>query len=103
MEHADRLTALQRCASACHHCAAACLREPDVHAMVRCIAQDLDCAGLCEFTAGVVSRGSTQADAVLALCAQVCDACAQECGRHSKAHCRDCADACRACAAACRA
>src|SRR5213079_1635844 len=48
----------QACAAACHHCAAACLREDDVKTMTRCIALDMDCAAACEFAAAAVARGS---------------------------------------------
>jgi hypothetical protein len=98
----DAINALQRCAMACHHCASECLRERDVQKMARCIALDLDCAGICEYTAAVLARGSDQAQAVRTLCAQICEACAQECGRHEMAHCQECAKACSACAEACR-
>lgn len=99
---AELAATLLRCATACHHCAASCLREPDVTAMAQCIAEDLSCAGICELTAAAVARGCAHADAMRRLCAQICDACATECGRHQHAHCQECAQACRTCAQACR-
>lgn len=99
---AELAAALLRCATACHHCAASCLREPDLPAMAQCIAQDLSCAGMCELTAAAVARRCAHVGAMRALCAQLCDACAQECARHAHDHCQACAQACRVCAEACR-
>ena len=100
---ADLAANLLRCATACHHCAASCLREPDMAAMAQCIAQDLSCAGMCELTAAAIARGCSHAADMRMLCAQICDACADECGRHQHEHCEACARACRVCAQACRA
>ena len=95
--------ACNACAAACWHCANACLGESDPKAMARCIALDMDCAGLCQFTAGAMARDSELATHVARLCEQACSACAEECARHPHRHCQDCAAACRRCAEACRA
>jgi hypothetical protein len=99
----DCIAACHACAVACNHCAAACLQEPDVKAMVRCIALDTDCAQLCQLAIAFMARDSPFAASVCGVCAQVCDACAAECGQHPMDHCQQCAEACRRCAAACRA
>ena len=96
------IEACQQCASACDHCAAACLSEDDVKAMARCIALDMDCAGICRYAAGVMARGGEHAQAVCTLCADICEACGEECARHPMDHCPACAQACRRCAAECR-
>ena len=97
------IEACQACAVACSHCAGACLQEADVAQMARCIALDLDCAALCELAAAAMARGSEHAQAICALCAQICDDCGDECAKHTAmAHCRACADACRRCAGECR-
>lgn len=98
------LDALNACLAACEHCATACLQEEDVKRMVGCIRLDRDCADLCALTARLVARGSEQAQAVLRVCADLCQACAQECEQHAAHmdHCRECAEACRRCEQACQ-
>lgn len=96
------IEACYACAEACNHCVASCLQEPDVKAMSRCIALDIDCAQICELAAAAMSRASENAKAICLACAQVCEACGEECGRHKMDHCRECAQACRRCAEECR-
>ena len=95
------LDACNACADACDHCAASCLHEPDVRAMARCIALDMDCAAACRFAAGALARDSELANTICAMCAMVCHACAAQCETHPMEHCQACAKACRECAAAC--
>lgn len=71
------IEACNACFLASNHCAASCLQESDVKMMAKCIALDMDCAGICSVAAGAMARGST----------------------HAKA-CRKCADECRKMAAA---
>jgi hypothetical protein len=94
----SQLDALNACAAACEHCATACLQEPDVQMMTRCISLTRDCADLCALTARLVARASDQAEHLLKLCAEICQACAEECARHEHRHCQECAEACRRCA-----
>lgn len=96
------IEACNACAVACEHCAASCLQENDVKMMARCIALDMDCAGICRLAAAYMSRGSEFAGALCEACAEVCEACGAECGRHDMQHCKDCAKACRRCAEECR-
>jgi len=97
----DCIAACNACAVACQHCAAACLQEPDVKAMARCIALDLDCAQLCQVSVALMAGGSDFAPTLGRVCAQACRVCAEECARHDMDHCQQCAEACRRCAEAC--
>lgn len=101
-EFASCIKACDECAAACDHCATACLHEPDPKPMARCIALDMDCAGICRLASGYMARGSEFAKAMCALCAEVCEACGAECAKHQHAHCQECAAACRRCAEECR-
>ncbi|MCW5659999.1 MAG: four-helix bundle copper-binding protein [Burkholderiaceae bacterium] len=94
--------ACNQCADACNHCATACLQEPDVKMMGRCIALDIDCAGICRLAAAYMASGSENAQSICGLCAEVCEMCGQECAKHQPDHCKQCADACRRCADECR-
>ena len=100
--YASCIDACNACADACDHCAAACLAEDDPKAMARCIALDMDCAALCRLAAGFMARGSENAAATCALCAELCETCAGECATHDMDHCKACAQACQRCADECR-
>ncbi len=63
------IEACQVCATACHQCFAACLKEDDVKMMARCIALDADCAAICGLAADAMSTTASTA-AICALCAQ---------------------------------
>ena len=94
----SQLDALNACVAACEHCSTACLQEPDVQMMVRCISLTRDCADVCALTARFVARGSEYAAHLLTACAEICRACADECAKHEHCHCQECAEACRRCA-----
>src|SRR3982074_3989575 len=81
------------CAVACDNCAAACLKEPDVAKMGRCIQLDIDCAEICRLAVGYMARGSELAADICELCAQVCEACGKECAKFPMAHCQERAQA----------
>jgi hypothetical protein len=96
------------CSAACTACADACLGEPDVAELVRCVRLNLDCADICEATGRVLSR-QTEPDlavirAALEACVVVCRACGDECERHAPHHdhCRVCEETCRSCEQVCR-
>jgi hypothetical protein len=106
---ARAIDATLTCSQTCTACADACLAEPDVAEMRRCIRDDMDCADVCAMTSRALSR-RTAGDpaltrAVLQVCIQACDTCAASCGAHRDhhEHCRICADVCQACGQACRA
>jgi hypothetical protein len=88
-------------AQACNHCAAECLRGPDLQMMARCIALDIDCAEACQFAASVMGRAGENARTVCTMCAEMCRRCGEECAKHKEDHCRECAEACRRCAEEC--
>jgi hypothetical protein len=100
--YAPCIEACDACAAACDHCAVSCLHEAEPKPMSRCIALDIDCADVCRLASGAMARDSEHAQAICALCAQLCEACGTECGRHPMDHCQECAEACRRCAEACR-
>lgn len=97
----DCIAACNACAVSCQHCAASCLQEPDVKAMARCIALDMDCAQLCQVSVALMAGASEFAPQLCKVCAQACRVCADECGRHDMDHCQQCAEACHRCADAC--
>jgi hypothetical protein len=101
-QYSSCIEACNQCADACNHCATACLQEADVKALARCITLDIDCAAICQLAAAYMARNSEQAQAVCALCADICDTCGEECAKHPMDHCRECADACHRCADECR-
>lgn len=93
---------LYNCATTCDHCATACLEEPDVQQLTRCIKLDQDCADICRLTATLLSRASEHGHHLLRECAEICEACARECDKHAHMeHCRQCAEVCHRCAEAC--
>ena len=100
--YASCIEACNACADACDRCAAACLAEEDPKAMARCIALDMDCAAICRLAAGFMARESENAQALCALCTEICEACFGECATHDMDHCKACAQACRRCADECR-
>lgn len=100
--YAACIEACNACADACDRCAAACLREEDPKPMARCIALDMDCAAICRLAAAYMARDSENAEALCALCNEICEACGGECGMHDMDHCKACAEACRRCAEECR-
>lgn len=105
---AEAISACFECAKICTICADACLAEPMVANLVRCIAMNQNCATICVATGTVLSRQSAMDPDVLRkqvqACLDVCEACAIECEGHggNMEHCAVCASACRHCANVCR-
>jgi hypothetical protein len=96
------------CSTTCTACADACLGEPDVPDLVRCVRLCLDCADICDTVGRVVSR-QTEIDlgvvrAELEGCIVICRDCGDECEKHAPHHdhCRVSAESCRRCEQACR-
>lgn len=100
--YAACIEACNACAVACNHCAVSCLHETDVKAMAKCIALNMDCAGICALAVAAMARNSDHAKAICALCADICQACGDECAKHDMEHCKQCAKACHKCAQECR-
>ena len=104
---AEAIDELISCSEACTACADACLSEPDIAQLAKCIRTNMDCADVCAATARVLSR-HTGYDAnisrtLLEACIMACRTCGDECYAHADTHehCRICADACRSCEMAC--
>ncbi len=105
MSHEDYQSCIDaciRCAQACEECGEACLGEKNVAMMAGCIRLDKDCAQSCWTAASIMSRGSSFAQHLCRLCAEICEACGAECRKHQADHCQRCADECERCAEECR-
>ena len=104
---ADVIDVVMDCSQTCTACADACLSEPDVNHLTRCIRDCLDCADICTATERVLSRhtgyDASLTESMLRTCMQACQACAASCGEHADEHehCRTCAQTCRSCEQAC--
>lgn len=96
---------LMTCETACTICADACLSEPDVQMLARCIAVNQNCADLCAATSRLAARMGHHDKAMMQhqiqACREACRICAQECEQHEHEHCRMCAESCRRCEQAC--
>jgi hypothetical protein len=101
---------MQRCIQECLDCHRACLETMTYclqaggaladGALVRVL---LDCAEMCEVSAGFMLRGSDSHGRTCAACAEICARCAEACERQGDdAQLRACAEACRRCAESCR-
>ena len=91
------------CATMCKRCIGACLEDPDVKMLSRCIKLNNHCAGICKLTATVMAGGNEYINEFCRLCAFICDNCAGECVKHSQIElCGQCAEACDKCADECR-
>lgn len=104
--HGPLLQELSHCETTCTICADACLSEPHVQMLAKCIALNLDCADSCSTTMRTVGRFGFQDSSVvrgqLEACRESCRACAAECELHQEMeHCRTCAEMCRRCEQAC--
>lgn len=92
------------CAVACNTCTVACLNEPEVKSLAKCIQLNLECATVCKAAAELMTLQSTFSGRLIDLCLDVCNDCAAECGLHASMgteHCRICAEACLQCATVC--
>ena len=96
------IEACLQCAAVCNHCASSCTQEDDVKMMARCIQLDMECAAICYSAAQLMSLGSSRAEEVCRICAQICQDCGDECGKHEMKHCKECAEVCYRCAEECR-
>jgi hypothetical protein len=104
---AAAIDAALECFQTCTACADACLSEPDVASMTRCIRDDLDCADVCATTVKVLSRHTAYDANLTALqletCVQACRTCGDSCAEHADhmPHCATCLESCRRCEDAC--
>lgn len=106
--HTMSKEAMQACIDACTACHHACqqtamnhcLRVGGQHVEQAHFTLMMDCAQLCQASAGLLLNSSTFSAELCAVCAQVCDACADSCERIGGME--SCVAACRACAESCR-
>lgn len=70
--------------------------------MAHCIQLNMECASICYAAAQLMSLGSSKANEVCRISAEICEACAAECEKHENDHCQECAKVCRQCAEECR-
>jgi len=97
-------TCIEAClayAAACDYCASACLKERDVHEMVRSIQLDMEWPPYAGQRHSSCAPGSEHANTICQLCADICNACAEECNKHNVDHCKRCASICISCAEEC--
>lgn len=106
---------LQECIQNCMNCHAVCLQtveycyKASLHGTsTRMDTPDhmrflMDCAQICQTSAGFMLRESTLHGRLCGVCAEVCEACAQSCESfQGDAQSSQCAAACRQCASSCR-
>lgn len=105
-QYAQAVREFTNCEITATICADACLSEPHVQMLAKCISLNLGCADSCALTARTIGRIGFMGQAVvrtqLEACREVCSACAEECERHTDMeHCRACSEMCRACEQLC--
>lgn len=101
--------AMQNCIENCKQCWAICvetthhcLQKGGRHAEADHIRLLLDCADICQTSAGFMLRASDFHALTCGVCAQVCERCAESCERmRDDEMMRECAEMCRRCAESC--
>ena len=80
-----------------------CLEKGGRHAEPGHIRLLLDCAEVCQTSAGFLIRQSDLHSNVCEICAEICEICAEDCAEFSSdVQMAACAEACRRCAESCR-
>jgi len=107
----QQLDCLRACSESQRVCVAmadACLAEPQLNSLRRCIGLGLACAAVCEATASLLTQATLLVPDLLRsqlqVCVQACNLCGTECERHAAEleYCRICKHACRTCEDVCR-
>jgi hypothetical protein len=101
---------MRRCIDECLSCfrtcletVTHCLEKGGRHAEASHIRLLLDCAEICQTSAGFMLRTSDLHTRTCAVCAEICERCARECEAFGDDPVmRACAEACRRCAESCR-
>jgi Cys-rich four helix bundle protein (predicted Tat secretion target) len=98
----------QKCIAVGQVCVATCTDHlaMGMTAMADCQRTTMNMLAVCEATFKVASYHSADRKvtaALLAVCADLCDACAKACEGHDHVECKQCAAACKDCSKACRA
>lgn len=89
------------CGASCTSCADADLAEDDVQEMVRCIRLCLDCADACNATARIATRQTAPDLRVIRAMVEACAAACRACGDECDRHAAH-HEHCRICADVCR-
>lgn len=109
--HTPNHAELDRCITACSHCAAECTRTSihcldmgGEHAAPEHQTLLLDCADICATAVRFMARNSPHHPHVCRECAEICIQCAEECEqmRGADDQMKKCAEACRQCAHTCQ-
>ena len=101
-QHQTCIDECNRCAQACYECFEACINEPDLTARRNCVKTLIECAQMCQMSAGLMSMNGQFSKDHCNICAISCEKCAQECSMFKDDHCQRCAQECRKCADECR-
>jgi hypothetical protein len=96
------IAACKTCQAASSACANACIKNPRVREMLRCIALNRDCGLFCNTALLLLEHGSEFLGPICAVLAQVCDAAARESAQFDLPECKAAVLACARCAAECR-
>ncbi len=99
----------QECIDNCLNCHAVCLEmiphcldKGGRHAESKHVGLLLDCAAICQTSAGFMLRNSAFFADACRTCARLCDACAEDCAKFTDdKEMQRCADVCRKCAESC--
>jgi hypothetical protein len=108
VKHMECLRACTEAQRVCVATADACLAEPEIGSLRRCIALGLACATVCDATASLLAQATQLVPellrAQLQSCVQACNLCGTECEMHAASleYCRICRHACRTCEDVCR-
>lgn len=85
------------CHAACQESQNACIDNPQVTEMLRCILLNRDCGLFCHTTALLLQHGSEFLAQVCLLCVEVCKRCAEESARFTLPQCSRVTEASRRC------
>ena len=97
-----------KCAAECNQCYNSCLKNNTGSDKESCVTISRDCADICLFTVSMISRNSSYAKELIAICAKVCSQCAVVCknscaeNEACSVDCKSCADTCSECADVCK-
>jgi hypothetical protein len=91
------------CGDSCLQTVTHCLSKGGRHAEIKHVRLLLDCAAICETSAGFMSRGSSRHDELCGMCAAICRDSAESCRSFDDDDMRRCAEICERCASSCDA
>jgi hypothetical protein len=92
------------CAQVCEQMVTHCLSKGGPHSAPEHIRLLIDCANICQTSAGFMLRGSPLHHLTCGACAEVCTACADDCEKmNDDEMMNECIEICRRCATTCEA